>query len=158
MSTHADALMINQFLRISTAHTLREALGLLLYGEERKMNTGAIVVIDTEGEFAGLLTPEALLRGFSKPEEGVRNYESFLAGVDEQLLETVETVMEKDFPVLSPDTGLAEIIKRMSQGKHECLPVVENNRVSGLVYVTEVFKEAAGLALTPGEDGIQLDK
>jgi len=156
MSTHADALMIKRFLRISTANTLREALGLLLYGEERKMDTGAIVVINAEGGFSGLLTPEALLRGFSKQEEGVGDYESFLASVDDQLLETVETVMEKDLPVLSPDTGLLEIIKQMSKGKHECLPVIKNNCVSGLVYITEVFKEAAKLALISGEDSIHL--
>ena len=57
MSVTADSIMTNRFLRISTAHTLREAMGLILYGEEREMDTGAIVVIDQEGNYAGILTP-----------------------------------------------------------------------------------------------------
>lgn len=158
MSTHAEALMTSRFLRIGPEHTLREALGLFLYGEERKMDTGAIVVIDTEGEYAGLLTPDALVRGFVDINETELSYEGYLKGIDERLPATVDTVMEKELPVLARDTGLPEIIKKMGAGHYECLPVVEENRVVGLVYVTAVFRETADHALTPGDDGINLDK
>ena len=46
--------MTKRFLRISTAHTLRETLAIILYGEERGYNASAIVIINQEGDFAGI--------------------------------------------------------------------------------------------------------
>lgn len=158
MSTSAESLMTNRFLRISTAHTLREALGLILYGEERNMDTGAIVVIDREGEYAGILTPDCLVQGFGKSDEdSYQTREGFIDNVNRHLPDTIDTVMLRDLPRLNKDDSFAEVIQKMLENEYECLPVLEVKRVVGLVYATDLFKAAANLALTPGQEGIDID-
>ena len=160
MSVTADSIMTNRFLRISTAHTLREAMGLILYGEERNMDTGAIVVIDQEGDYAGILTPRYVVRGLSKTaaQEHNLNAEGFVESLENHLSDTIDTVMDKELPDLPRDASFAEIVRLISAQKYECLPVVEEKRVVGLVYASDVFKTAANLALTPGQEGIALDR
>ena len=160
MSISAEIIMTNRFQRISTAHTLREAMGLILYGEERSTNTGAIVVIDSEGDFAGILTPTYVVRGLCRFAQDVENIdrETFLECIQNRLSEKVDTVMDKELPVLSKTTTFPKAVHFISSGKYECLPVIEDRRVVGLVYATDVFKMAANIALTPEEGGIILDK
>ena len=159
MSINAESIMTNRFLRISTAQTLREAMGLILYGEERNMDTGAIVVIDQEGDYAGILTPRYVVRGLSKTaalEENL-NAEGFVDSLENHLSDKIDTVMDRELPVLKKDSRFAEIVRLISMQKFECLPVVEEKRVVGLVYASDVFKTAANLALTHGQEGINLD-
>ena len=159
MSSTAETLMTNRFLRISTQHTLREALGLLLYGEEKNMDTGAIVVIDTEGEIAGILTPDCLVRGFAggKIEENEPLEDAaFLERVQAHMPDKVDSIMHTDLPLLTKTTPFAKIIHLIGEGRFECLPVMEEHRVVGLVYAADVFKSAANAALSPDEQGIQL--
>ena len=160
MSVTADTIMTNRFLRISTAHTLREAMGLILYGAERDMDTGAIVVIDQEGDYAGILTPRYVIRGLSKSaaEEENLNAEGFVDSLDHHLSDKIDTVMDRDLPSLRRDSSFAEVVRLISSKKYECLPVLDENRVVGLVYASDVFKMAANLALTPGQKGISLDR
>ena len=154
-----ESVMTSRFLRISTAHSLREALGLFLYGEERKMDTGVIVVINTEGEFAGILTPESLVRGLTGSCENLgESADSFLERVNQNLPTSIDTVMLRDLPRLTKETGFAKVILLIGHGEYECLPVMEGERVVGLVYATDVLKAAGNLALTPGQGGIDVDR
>ena len=160
MRVIADSIMTNRFLRISTAHTLREAMGLILYGEERDMDTGAIVVIDQEGNYAGILTPRYVIRGLSKSaaEEKHLHAEGFVESVEHHLSDKIDTVMDRELPKLDKDSSFSTIVRLISSQKYECLPVLDENRVVGLVYASDVFKTAANLALTPGQKGISLDR
>ena len=160
MSVTAESIMTNRFLRISTAHTLREAMGLILYGEERNMDTGAIVVIDQEGEYAGILTPRYVIRGLSKSAaaDENQNTEEFVESLDRHLSDKIDTVMDRDLPSLRRDSHFSEVVRLISSQKYECLPVLDESRVVGLVYASDVFKTAANLALTPGQKGISLDR
>ena len=160
MSVVADSIMTNRFLRISTAHTLREAMGLILYGEERKMDTGAIVVIDQNGDYAGILTSRYVIRGLSKAaaEEEGSSAHAFVNNLDHCLSDKIATAMDRDLPNLRSDSSFSEIVRLISSQKYECLPVLEEKRVVGLVYASDVFKMAASLALTSGQKGITLDR
>lgn len=160
MSITADSIMTNRFLRISTAHTLREAMGLILYGEERQMDTGAIVVIDQEGDYAGILTSRYLIRGLN---QSVRkgqdsDVDSFANSLGHSLSDKIAVAMDRDLPRLKKDSSFSEIVSLISSEKYECLPVLEEKRVVGLVYASDVFKAAAKLALTSGQKGIALDR
>ena len=98
-------------------------------------------------------------RGFidsGQTETGL-TYQGFLEGVDRHLSDKVDVVMEKELPELSRESTLTEMIQSLVKGEYECLPVLDDKRVVGLVYVTEVFKVVARLALTPGQEGISLD-
>lgn len=157
----ASELMTPRFLRISTDHTLREALGLVLHGESKGYETAAIVVINYEGELAGILTHEAIIRGITGagsiddlPEEQIE----FLARVESHFDERVSLVMNTAVPRIAPETPLAELIHKISRGKHECLPVIEADRVVGLVFASDVFLAAADLALTNESEDMLLEK
>lgn len=160
MSVNADQIMTNRFLRISTAHTLREAMGLILYGEERGMDTGAIVVIDQEGDYAGILTPRYVVRGLAKVDPTTEQLDAaqFVERVEGHLADKIESAMDKELPCLKRESSFGEIVHLISSKKYECLPVLEAKRVVGLVYASDVFKTAANLALTPDHDGVGLDR
>ena len=160
MSGRAKDIMTSRFLRISTQHSIGEALGLLLYGEQKKMDTGAIVVIDVEGDFAGLLTPGCILRGLgeSADPDVQTTGENFIGAVNARLSQSIESAMRKDLVTVGRDTPLSRLIYMMGMGDMECLPVMEENRVVGLIYVTDLFRATANLALTPGSEGIFLNQ
>lgn len=154
---NAEDLMTKRFLRISTQHNLREALALLLYGEQQNAETAAIAVIDTQGDLAGILTPECVVAGLSGQEgEPHQSPESLNESIDKNFPITIDHVMKKGIPTVRHDTPLPELIKLATQDKHECLPVCDEGRVVGLVYVSDIFKAAASTALTSADEGVQL--
>lgn len=155
---NAKDLMTPRFLRVSTQHSLREALGLVLYGEEKGYDTAAIAVIDTEGDLAGILTHEALVKGLAGNGDVPIEQAKFLERVETNFKRTIADVMHPDIPKVAPETPVAELIYLMSHNKYECLPVMEEARVVGLVFVSDVFRAAAQHALTPDTEGITLDK
>ena len=153
MSVSIESIMTSRFLRISTAHSLREAMGLLLYGEEKQMDTGAIVVIDPDGMFAGILTPECVVRGLaSGVENSGQSSQALVESVNQHLPERIDSVMLRDVPNLEKSSSFSTVVQLIAHGEYECLPVLEEHRVVGLVYATEVLKAAAKLALRPGQD------
>lgn len=154
MQTAAD-LMTKRFLRISTEHNLREALALLLYGEQQKAETAAIAVIDTQGDFAGILTPDCIVSGLSGQTPHL-DAAQLSQAIEGNFPQTIDHVMKKGIPSVQADTPLPVLIKHVSEQKHECLPVCENGRVEGLVYVSDIFKATATAALTTQDEGIQL--
>ncbi len=96
--------MTKRFLRISAENTLRETLGILLHGEQKKYDTGAIVIIDQEGEFAGIATPSQLAIGLvGKWESNDEPSKSaFTAHAETNLSETVDTILNPNQPIASP--------------------------------------------------------
>ncbi|MBK1880276.1 CBS domain-containing protein [Pelagicoccus mobilis] len=153
----AEDLMTKRFMRISTQHNLREALALLLYGDQQNAETAATVVIDTQGNFAGILTPECVVAGLSKNESTAHETaESLSSAIDENFPVTIDNVMKKGIPTVHRGTSLAELVKHMGQDKYECLPVCEEGRVEGIVYVSDIFKATATAALT-ADEGIVLE-
>lgn len=160
MQTTAYDLMTKRFLRISTQHTLRETMGIILYGEQKKQDTGAIAIIDTDGNFAGTITPRDVVMGLLdewSPSEDESSQEPFLESVSERLSKTIGDILQRGQPTALLQTGLPELILLAAQYKYECIPVVEEGRVEGLVYISDLFKKTASLALSPETEGIVFD-
>ena len=154
---NAKDLMTPRFLRVSTEHSLREALGMVLHGEAKGYDTAGIVVIDQEGDLAGILTHAALVKGLAGEGEVPAEQVAFLQSVEVQFGKTIDDIMETEMPQVTADTPVAELIFLMPRNQFECLPVMEETRVIGLVYVSDIFRAAAQLALTPETEGIVLD-
>ena len=155
-TTTARDLMTKRFLRISTLHTLRETMGILLYGDQKKQDTGAVAVIDQEGDFAGIITPDDVVHGLTESTPA-GSQEAFLNQVKDKLSKTVADILPKELVTALPETSLAELLKLASENECECIPVIEQGRVEGIVYLTDIFKAAAMLALNPETDGIALN-
>ncbi len=157
--TRASDLMTKRFLRISTEHTIREAMGIILYGEQTKHDTGAIAIINQEGDFAGVVTPNQIVWGLVgdwKPVEGNSGESEFLPFAESRLSLSVSTLLTPEPTTASPQTSLARLVLMAGASESECIPVIDEGRVEGLVYATDIFKAAADIALTPGTEGIAL--
>ncbi|MEM9160624.1 MAG: CBS domain-containing protein, partial [Verrucomicrobiota bacterium] len=113
----------------------------------------------TEANFAGILTPQHLILGILNdwsPAKGEELEEAFLKSAKDHLSKTIAEVLPKDQPTVAPEAKLARLIKLAGSSEYECIPVVEEGRVEGLVYTTDIFQAAAQLVLTDQGDGISL--
>ena len=156
----AEEMMTKRFLRISTQHTLREAMGIILYGEQKKQDTGAIAIIGEEGDFAGIITPHHIVQGLVgewKAEQEATQASDFLENVQNRMHQTIGDILPAPQPTVGLTGKLGELIKIAGEAEYECIPVIEEGRVEGLVYVSDIFKEAASIALTPDTEGIVLE-
>ncbi len=157
----AKDLMTKRFLRISTQHTLRETMGIILHGEQKKYDTGGLVIIDQEGEFAGIITPHQIVQGLLndwQPTEGAENQnEDFLKSAESNLARTIEDILPEPQASVALDASLTRLTHMAGNAEYDCIPVIDQGRVEGLVYVTDIFKATASIALNPETDGIVLE-
>ncbi len=87
-----------------------------------------VPVEDDNGHFAGLVTARSLLKILRKQK------------LDNSLKELkVSDVMLKNPQTIAPDQKLFEAIKIMDEGKLGSLPVVQNNKLVGMLTETEFF-------------------
>ncbi len=153
----ARDLMRPTFLRMGAAHTLREAMGVLLDPQARREDPRIIFVLNADGTLAGLLSPKDLLKyllgewakgegAASKPSEAEEEAHILLS-LQDKLNASVSVALNRDVPIVAPSDRLPRLIHAMQSKRLECLPVVEGGRVVGLVLLTDVFNAAAALAL-----------
>lgn len=151
--------MSKRFLRISTAHTLRETMGIILHGEERGYNTAAIAIINQDGNFAGIATPRQVAHGL------IGNFGSdqadslptdFLRHIESRLPITVDAILSPSQPTVDPETPLAKLAKLAGESDFECIPALSEGRVEGLVFTADIFRHIASIALSPEDQGIAL--
>ncbi|HEX7185639.1 MAG TPA: CBS domain-containing protein [Thermoanaerobaculia bacterium] len=88
-----------------------------------------LVVIDDEGDLAGLLTHRDLLRHSLIERTGVLL--SFQKDVMQQI--RVEEVMTSEVETIEPGQWLREAALVMYENKYGCLPVVEGSRTVGIL-------------------------
>ena len=158
-TTRAKDIMSKRFLRISTAHTLREAMGIILHGEKRGYNTAAIAIINQDGNFAGVVTPSQIalgLLGDYESNEASSDSGNFHRSLESRLSITVDAILSPDQPTVDPEPSLATLAKLSGESDFECIPALSEGRIEGLVYTTDVFKEVAAIALSPEDQGIAL--
>lgn len=151
----ARDLLKGSFLRLGAGHTLREALGILVDPQVQREGPRILIVLHPDGSFAGLLTTRALLRALAPEWAFDEGAAADPAGIEARLLATmpdrldltVGDAMVRDVPAAKPDDRLPRLIGYLAEKRLECLPVIENDRVLGVVHLTDVFNAVAGLAL-----------
>ena len=144
------------FLTIGEDNTLRNVMSILMDRNATVGGEHTFVVSDDNNAYSGILSQRRLLTTlFDNPGRGASDVKPVLL---ERLERKVSEVMERDRPVLEPSTPLLEIIRLMVEPEFECLPILENGKVDGVVYIADVFRTASGLALTPETSGIRVEK
>jgi len=96
-------------------------------------------VLNSEnGEFIGILTQRSLLN------HAFNIVEKFgLNGLQRREQRTqVQDIMDINCDVASPQMGLVEAATLFTAKKHSCLPIVENNRLQGIVTSVDFVKLA----------------
>ena len=132
---------------------------IILQGEERGSNTAAIAIINQDGNFAGLVTPNQValgLLGDYESNEASSDPGNFHSNLESRLSITVDAILSPDQPTVDPESSLATLAKLAGESDFECIPALSKGRVEGLVYTTDIFKEVAAIALNPEDQGIAL--
>lgn len=157
--TAAD-LVSPRYLTIGEQATLRDAFAILM--DERATSEGehTFVVTHEDGSYAGLLSLRRFMVGlFGNWNLDVQSAEGELeAALRDRLEVKVADVVERNRPQVIMRTPLLDLIPMMVDPEFECLPVIENGEIRGVVYVADVFRLAATLALTPETSGIRVEK
>ena len=147
MKLTAKDIMVRDFDTIQSNAPIEEAVKLIFNGKTRAPGhkTVSVMVTNQSGQVVGVLTMFDILYHFRPP---ILNYLvdrlDFWDGEVESYVEhfkglTVEQVMHSPVRYISPDADLMVIIDRMVREKCRRLPVMENARVTGIVYLSEVF-------------------
>jgi CBS domain-containing protein len=109
-------------LAIPPEATLFEAARVLT-----KNRIGALVVRDSGGALAGIITERDIVRAVA--EEGAA-----------ALALTVADSMTKDVATCEENDTIAEIMETMTRCRFRHMPVVENGRVAGIISIGDVVK------------------
>lgn len=162
----AGELMLTNFVTIGMQQTLGEALRSLLVLQGKPAVPSALLVLNEDGDYRGLLTARLLVRGLLSiwmPDRKVRGNEEQLQAalldvVKDRLRVPVRDALIRGIPVVDRRARLLPLISACTDQRLEFVPVVEEEKALGLVPVTALFRATASLALTPDDEGIRLDQ
>ena len=147
MRQTARDIMVTEFNSIHHNASITEAVRLIYNGKVRKTGYKTICAMVTNefGDLLGVLSmfdilyhvrPTFLNYMVDCVPMGIQEIESY---VNQFIGMTVEQVMNSPAKYVSPDTDIMMIVDRMVKDKCRRLPVVENSKVIGIVYLSEVY-------------------
>lgn len=112
----------NVVFSVKPGDEVRQAVQVL-----RTNRIGAVLVLGADGGLVGILSERDIVRE--------------LADSGEKILSLpVSDLMTRETVTCGPDERLIEMLLRMTQGRFRHLPVVENDRVIGVVTIGDVVK------------------
>lgn len=157
----ARDLMRPSFIRLGRQHLLRETMGIVLDQLRRRETARVLIVLDPDGSYAGALTTRGLLKALlpewmqdEEVDPAAEDFEArLLEAMRERLDWSVDRVMDRDKPTVGPETRLPRLIEIMRDGRLDAMPVLDKGRVLGVIYLSDVFNAAAGLALSAQQEG-----
>ena len=138
----AKDIMVSDVPVISTKATVAEAVRMLKsnFGDESFINAApGLVVQNKRGALVGILTPlsiiTALLEGARDAgSEDVRG-ELFFADLADKIKDRpIEEIMEHQAISVTPDALLTDVAELFVKHRFQRIPVVNGNRVVGIIY------------------------
>ena len=116
-------LMTEKVMALRASNNLATAYDLM--GNEHVRH---IPIVDAEGDLVGLITHRDLLRS------GFEEHELPLTARRERLgARKIRDVMTSEVETIAPDADLKEAAQILFENKLGCLPVVEGNRLVGIL-------------------------
>lgn len=100
--------------------TIAHAVGVL-----RDRRIGALVVTDEGGALCGILSERDIVRKLAETP-------------GQTLPQTVDENMTRNVETCTPDDTLVDVLVRMAEGRFRHMPVVENERLCGMVTIGDV--------------------
>ncbi|MDQ0315747.1 CBS domain-containing protein [Amorphus orientalis] len=104
---------------------------------ERKI--GAIIVTDDAGSIVGILSERDIVR-------------SCAAHGAEALHKTVAELMTRSVITVSPDDNIATVMERMTSGRFRHMPVVQGDKLVGVISIGDVVKHRIAEAEREAEE------
>lgn len=143
----ARDIMTKEFDTILPAATIKEAVSLLWCGrrgDERK-GVSALMVVDEKGKLVGLITMNHILKAIIPFYMEMAHLSEFAwEGLFEKMChksqdKKVSELMERKVVTIGPEINLIEIAEIMAKNRIRRLPVVEDDKVIGIVYRKDLF-------------------
>ncbi len=164
-SVTARELMNSRLATIPGDRPLGEAIARLVTGAEDKTVPNALIVVDDDDRYEGVLTAKLVLRSLLAHWSPTRDEGFRPARLEAELLEVVaervnvpvRDALVRGLPVADPDERILAMIEQVCELELEFLPVVEKRRAIGLVPITELYYAVARIVLTPEDEGIRLE-
>lgn len=152
----ARDLMRTDFQRIRTSETLGQAMAALRETQREHGTPSALMVVDEDDMFRGMLTARLLIRILIG--DGEMDDAALLRAASERLHEQVGDTLLDGIPVVGPDDRLLTMIRRGVATRLDFVPVIDDGRPVGFAPITAIFQAVAGMALTPGDVGVRFDR
>jgi CBS domain-containing protein len=107
---------------VSTTAKLREAIAML-----NTHNIGTVLVTDSGGKLAGILSERDIIRRALLQETGFRD-------------ESVTKSMTKNVITVPPSAGVDEVMEIMTNSRIRHVPVLDGDKIMGLISIGDVVK------------------
>ncbi|GGA45500.1 CBS domain-containing protein [Pelagibacterium lentulum] len=107
---------------VATSATVSELVDMLA-----KHNIGAVLVLDDEGNTAGIISERDVVRQLARASEGIMS-------------KPVSALMTKALKTCKPTDTLDTVMGIMTRGRFRHLPVMENGRLVGIISIGDVVK------------------
>jgi len=133
---HVSDLMTDKVFTLQRIDTLRDVRSLMDLGRIRH-----IPVVDEQGRFLGLVTHRDLL---SFTVSKLANIEDVVQSELESSI-MVGDIMRTDVATVSPDTTLKEAATILYKNKYGCLPVLEGEKLVGIITESDFLRLAIAL-------------
>jgi CBS domain-containing protein len=148
MTLLAKNIMITDFDKINENEPVEKAIEMILHGKVRDTGhrTISLMVINDFNQYVGVITmfdilyhlrPSFLNYGVDSqhiPWEGLLRQ-----CVDEIRHKRVKQVMSSQLIGAAPDEHIMVVLDRMVKNKYRRLPVLENGRLVGIVYISDIY-------------------
>ena len=152
----ARDLMRTDFERIHIGQTLGEAMVALRKTQREDRLPSALMVVDEDDVYQGLLTARLLIRILVG--DAAADDAALLQIASERLDERVGETLIDGIPVVASDDRLLTLIRRGAATRLDFVAVVDEGRPVGLAPITAIFEAVAAMALTPGDEGVRFDR
>jgi len=148
VKVYAKDIMATDFDTIESTARVEKAIQMILNGRVRETNdkTSSLMVLDKVQMFVGIITmadilyhlrPDFLNYGINGEEvDWTRQFDIALEQVKQK---TVNQLMSTQIVGASADEHLMVILDRMVKHKYQRLPVLENGRLIGIVYISDIY-------------------
>ena len=156
MTIYAKDVMDTSFHKIHQDAPLDYAINLVLNGKVRKTGhkTVSIIVVDDFGQLAGVISMYDILYHLRPDFLNLANisadkllWKGQLSRLVEALKEkTAKQVMSRNVMCASIDDHIMVILDLMIKNKYRRLPVLEQNKPIGVIYLSDVYNSIFKLA------------
>ena len=165
-SVIARHLMLTNFETVCLNENLGVAIRRLVGLQDHAGLPNALAVLGADAKFLGLLTAGSFSKdllvlwksGDALPDDDNERCRNLVEFTTAYLNQLVGDVVAYPVAVVVSDARLLNIIAVGCEHSVEFIPVVDADRIQGIIPVGVVFQAAADLALTPEDEGIRFDQ